>query len=191
MRFFCFYEQTLLLLLHSLGTMKLPFDVYCKMSMFKYLCAFIVLCSVASIGSAKNDEYYKTILRILAYSDVDSSAQICVVNNVTVAQNFQSFITRQQSTYSVTAVSPMNFRNTSCQVAYFSNLSDKEENRLIRNYPKQKLLSISDNNPQCELGSGICLSKGVNKPIVIDFNLDSLTRSQVKIQSQVLHIFKK
>lgn len=151
----------------------------------------MVLFTVASISSAKNDEYYKTILRILAYSDVGSSAQICVVNNATVAQNFQTFLTRQQSTYSVTAVSPANFKNASCQVAYFSNLSDREENRLIRNYPKQRLLSISDNNPQCELGSGICLSKGTNRPVVIDFNLDSLTRSQVKIQSQVLHIFKK
>lgn len=139
---------------------------------------------------AKNDVYYKTIVRILSYSDVSPSSQICVYNSTQIAQNFQNYLTQNKSQYSAVAVNANNFKTSSCQVVYFANLTQQEENRLIRSYPKQKVLTISDNNPQCELGSAVCLTTRPDK-MIVDINMDSLARSQVKISSQVLQMFKK
>lgn len=170
--------------------MKCLVDVCCKMSILKYISIFIVLFAVTMPSFAKNDDYYQTILRVIAYSDIGSSGQICVFNNSILSKNFQNFLKKQGSLYSVVGVNATNFKTTSCQVVYFSNLSDKEENRLINTYPTRKLLSISDNNPQCRLGSSICLSSRVDK-VVIAVNFHSLAHSQVKIKSKVLQMLKK
>lgn len=159
--------------------------------MYKFIFAFLLIFSLSSLGMAKNEEYYRAIVRILSYTDMSPSSQICVFNNPQITQGLQVFLKQHRSQYSAIAVNMANFKNTSCQAVYFSNLSSKEENRLIRSYPKQKILSISDNNPQCELGSVVCLSSRINRPIMIDVNMDSLARSQIRLNSQVLYMLKK
>lgn len=162
------------------------------MSMIQKVFVFIMLFSLCSVAMAKNDDYYKTIIRILTYSDLSPSARICVFNDNAIAQSFQQYVLKsQKSHYAVVGVNSANFKATSCQVVYFSRLSAKEENQLIRSYPKQKLLSISDNNQQCEIGSAICLSTRQDKPIAVAVNLDALARSQVKIDYQILRMWVK
>lgn len=140
--------------------------------------------------TARTDAYYQTIVRILNYSDLNRNAQVCVFNSPQITQSFQQYTRNNRVSFSVIGVNRLNFKESRCQAVYFSNLAAVEENKWIQHYARG-ILSISDNNPACEIGSAFCLSARKDYSIAIDVNLDALARSKVKIDSQALYIWTK
>ncbi|GAA5016140.1 hypothetical protein GCM10023206_27690 [Acinetobacter puyangensis] len=73
---------------------------------------------------------------------------------------------------------------THCQVYYFVQTSDTVQQQIINRNPL-KILTLSENNPECSIGSAFCiyLSK---RQFKFKVNLDSLKASQVRVNSKVL-----
>ncbi|MFX7253454.1 YfiR family protein, partial [Acinetobacter baumannii] len=62
-------------------------------------------------------------------------------------------------------------------------------NKAIQNYPYRSLLSLSINNPECEVGSIFCLYNQ-NNYTTFKVNLDALSHSKVHIDPRVLLLAK-
>lgn len=128
--------------------------------------------------------YYKKISHILRYSTIPKQSIICVFNDKVMADGLHQYFKQMQLEYSAITVTADNFTRSHCQVVYFPNQSPKVQNDWINRYPVA-ILSMSSSNPQCEIGSAVCLSQGQNK-INMAFNMDALTRAKVNINPHVL-----
>ncbi|MCH4246467.1 MAG: YfiR family protein [Acinetobacter populi] len=73
---------------------------------------------------------------------------------------------------------------TYCQVFYFVQTSDTVQQQIINHNPI-KILTISENNPECSVGSSFCIYMAKNQ-YKFKVNLDSLKASQVRVNSKVL-----
>ena len=78
---------------------------------------------------------------------------------------------------------------SSITVVYFTTTTPQQQQNLIQAYPSRSLLSLSINNPACEIGSIFCL---YNKKTSSTFkiNLDALSYSKVHIDPRVLILAK-
>lgn len=75
--------------------------------------------------------------------------------------------------------------SATCDAVYFGNESPAEQLELIRQYQGKALLLISEQNPECVIGSAFCLI--INDPQVrFSVNLDALSRSGVRVNPDVL-----
>lgn len=76
---------------------------------------------------------------------------ICVLDNPEAANQFQTSVKLLTYDYQVQSVNTKEFPGTECHVAYFSNTSPQQQQSLIQSYPSRYLLSLSTNNPACEI----------------------------------------
>lgn len=72
-----------------------------------------------------------------------------------------------------------------CDAVYFGGQLPKDQERLLGEIRNRPVLAISENNPECTIGASFCLTfqKG---GAVFSVNIDSLTRSGVKVNPEVL-----
>ncbi|WP_445405053.1 YfiR family protein [Acinetobacter vivianii] len=135
--------------------------------------------------------FYELALSILSYSKWTNTSRpsICVIDNSEAASQFQMNIRQFAYDYQVQAVSAKDFPKTECHVAYFTTTSPQQQQNLIQSYPSRSLLSLSTNNPACEVGSIFCL---YNKRTYSTFkvNLEALSYSKVHIDPRVLLLAK-
>lgn len=135
--------------------------------------------------------FYELALSILSYSKWTNTSRpsICVIDNSEAASQFQMNIRQLAYDYQVQAVSAKDFPKTECHVAYFTTTSPQQQQNLIQSYPSRSLLSLSTNNPACEVGSIFCL---YNKRTYSTFkvNLEALSYSKVHIDPRVLLLAK-
>ncbi|ENU93435.1 hypothetical protein F971_00945 [Acinetobacter vivianii] len=135
--------------------------------------------------------FYELALSILSYSKWTNTSRpsICVIDNSEAASQFQINIRQLAYDYQVQAVSAKDFPKTECHVAYFTTTSPQQQQNLIQSYPSRSLLSLSTNNPACEVGSIFCL---YNKRTYSTFkvNLEALSYSKVHIDPRVLLLAK-
>jgi len=135
--------------------------------------------------------FYELALSILSYSKWTNTTRpsICVIDNSEAANHFQLNIRQLAYDYQVRAVSAKDFPKTECHVAYFTTTSPQQQQNLIQSYPSRSLLSLSTNNPACEVGSIFCL---YNKRTYSTFkvNLEALSYSKVHIDPRVLLLAK-
>ena len=138
-----------------------------------------------------NHNFYELALTILTYSKWPNTSRpiICVVDNPEAATQFQSSIKQLSYDYQVQAINAKDFQKTECHVVYFSTTTPQQQQNLIQAYPSRSLLSLSINNPACEIGSIFCL---YNKKTSSTFkiNLDALSYSKVHIDPRVLILAK-
>ena len=76
-----------------------------------------------------------------------------------------------------------------CDVIYFGNISPADQQKVIATRQNHPILTISEDN-DCEIGSSFCLQT-TSSPITFLVNLDSLTRSGVRVDPNVLLLGKK
>ncbi len=76
-----------------------------------------------------------------------------------------------------------------CQILYFVNTTDETQQRLI-NLAMHHILTISEKNEQCAIGSAVCLYRS-NQQYRFKINMDSLKQSEVHMDSKVLLLSKK
>ncbi|MBH2031131.1 MAG: YfiR family protein [Moraxellaceae bacterium] len=156
---------------------------------------FILLAASFAISqlcyAISNHNFYELALTILSYSKWSntSSPIICVVDNPEAATQFQLSIKQLTYDYQVQSISAKDFTKTDCHVVYFSVSTPQQQQNLIQAYPSRSLLSLSTNNPVCEIGSIFCL---YNKKTFSTFkvNLDALSYSKVHIDPRVLILAK-
>ncbi len=72
-----------------------------------------------------------------------------------------------------------------CDALYFGSESPTKQQEIINQYQGQALLLMSEQNPECVIGSAFCLIIEHNK-VRFSVNLDALTRSGVRVNPDVL-----
>ena len=72
-----------------------------------------------------------------------------------------------------------------CDALYFGSESPAKQQEIINQYQGQALLLMSEQNPECVIGSAFCLIIEHNK-VRFSVNLDALTRSGVRVNPDVL-----
>ncbi|WP_324627291.1 YfiR family protein [Acinetobacter sp. MD2(2019)] len=137
--------------------------------------------------------FYETTLSILSYAKWSANIttpNICIINSPTATTQFKSLVQQQHANYTITAMDLKSVNISSCQAIFFSNFSAKEEQTILnRNDVHSSVLSFSDNNSECEIGSAFCLYKK-NGLTAFQVNLDSLSQAKVKIDPRVLLLAK-
>lgn len=152
----------------------------------------VVLCSTSQFSYASSSHnFYELALSILSYSKWSNTTRptICVIDNSEAAAQFQVNIRQLAYDYQVQPINVRDFVKTDCHVVYFSTTSPQQQHNLIQSHPSRSLLSLSTNNPACEVGSIFCL---YNKKTFSTFkvNLDALSDSKVHIDPRVLLLAK-
>lgn len=154
---------------------------------------FFALFAFYSTGANANlgaNQYYQKIITILTYSNVPKDARICVYKDVATGSDFASYVRKNNLKYAVGHVSEDNFLRSSCNVVYFPNTAPIVQNTLLMKYPRP-ILSISNRNYECEVGSAFCLYQRNDKSVSVKINLDTLVRSKVKVDPRVLQMLSK
>ncbi|RDB38221.1 YfiR family protein [Enterobacter cloacae] len=75
--------------------------------------------------------------------------------------------------------------SATCDAIYFGAESPAKQLELISQYQGRALLLISEQNPECVIGSAFCLIINHNQ-VRFSVNLDALTRSGVRVNPDVL-----
>lgn len=151
-----------------------------------FLLIFLSLIIQKSLASSTSS-FSRLTLSIMSYTTWLNTNEpvLCVINNPQIADLFQNRIQQLSYSYKVLAISSNNFNKSICHAVYFSNLSATQQHQLIQNYPSQALLSFSENNFSCEIGSIFCLYEQLNRA-TFKVNLDALSQTQIRIDPRVL-----
>ncbi|MBC7750449.1 MAG: YfiR family protein [Candidatus Saccharibacteria bacterium] len=80
--------------------------------------------------------------------------------------------------------------STQCDVIYFGDISPAEQQKVIAARQNRSILTISESDSDCAMGSSFCL-KTATSPITFLVNLDSLARSGVRVDPNVLMLGRK
>lgn len=84
---------------------------------------------------------------------------------------------------------PADFASTGCNAIYLGQESDVEKNEIINSLSGKNILTISENNIDCAAGAAFCINKRKHA-FIFSINFDSLARSGVKVNSDVLLLSK-
>ena len=79
---------------------------------------------------------------------------------------------------------------TDCDAVYIGKLTGEERSRLFAALVGHPVLSISENDEQCSVGSLFCLRVG-DEQVSFEVNLDSVARSGVRIHPSVLQLSRR
>jgi len=77
-----------------------------------------------------------------------------------------------------------------CHIVYIGTTSDAEREKLFGQITGRPILSISEPNISCSVGSMFCL-KFKESQLVFDVNLDSIARSGLRVHPNVLQLAKR
>ncbi|WP_241612782.1 YfiR family protein [Rosenbergiella epipactidis] len=92
--------------------------------------------------------------------------------------------------FRVVAISnPTEFLSAGCDAIYFGRESVEEQNDIINALTGKHILTISENNTDCVAGAAFCLNRR-QQLFKFSVNLDSLSRSGVRVNSDVLLLSK-
>ncbi|PHM46051.1 hypothetical protein Xmau_00446 [Xenorhabdus mauleonii] len=77
-----------------------------------------------------------------------------------------------------------------CDVIYYGQIDPSRQHLVISKKNSKPLLTIAENNSQCEIGSAFCLNIDSTQA-TFSLNLDILTRSGVRVNPNVLQLARK
>lgn len=83
-----------------------------------------------------------------------------------------------------------NLPSAQCDAIYFGSETPQQQSDILETTRGRPTLSIAENNPDCTLGAVFCLLVK-QKPPAFSVNLDSLSRSGVKVSPDVLLLSRK
>ncbi len=182
---------------------RMPHPIH---QIFQKICIFILLCCVSEVyaapidtnnnpASTKDEEVKRTVLGIMSYTrwvPPPTPINLCIVGptkHSVLLEKLDAFdsmnkivVTKQN--YDVTVLS------TQCDAIYFGDISPVEQQKIVAARQSKPILLLSENNQNCELGSSFCLNLETS-PITFTVNLDSLTRSGVRVDPNVLLLGRK
>ena len=74
-----------------------------------------------------------------------------------------------------------------CNAVYLGVVSDVERLQILRALSGHSVLSISERDPECSVGSMFCLKVGTPR-VTFEVNLDSIARSGMRVHPSVLRL---
>ncbi|VVE63879.1 hypothetical protein PAN31117_01391 [Pandoraea anapnoica] len=77
-----------------------------------------------------------------------------------------------------------------CDVLYLGAMSDTERRQVLANLAGHPVLTISERNDSCTVGTMFCLNIDADR-VTFDINLDTVARSGVRVHPNVLKLARK
>lgn len=173
---------------------RYPRSSFKKIYFILFCIVFFGLCSPA-FAMSKEEELSQKVLAIISYTKWDahqSHIQLCVVSSTKYANAIEN-ATLLTNPIKIIVTKPhydVSILSSQCDVIYFGNISPAQQQNVIAARKNRVLLTISEDNPECEVGSSFCLDPE-STPITFKVNLDSLTRSGIYVNPNVLLLGRK
>lgn len=146
-------------------------------------------------ASTKDEEVAQKVFAIISYSKWDvhqQPLQLCIAGNSKFTEAIE--VAGQAAYWPRVNVTKPHFDakllGSQCDVVFFGNISPAQQQSVLAARQNKPLLTIADSNTDCEIGSSFCLEPE-NSPVSFKVNLDSLTRSGIYVNPNVLLLGRK
>ncbi len=118
--------------------------------------------------------------------------RLCIFSSARhISFSQQLSATSPAKTFDVSYLSnKVNLSTLQCDAIYFGTESPQQQSEILQSVRGRPTLSIAENNPDCTLGAVFCLLMN-QKPPAFSVNLDSLSRSGVRVNPDVLLLSRK
>ena len=145
----------------------------------------LTLSSLCYANSTHN--IYMMTLSVLSYVKwTNENPTLCVVENPTTSSLFNQTFSQQKSKFKVAPITATDISSKTCDAVFFSQSNPSFEQKTINNAANRSILSFSNNNPDCEIGSVFCLYSSKSGNTRFKVNLDSLAKTKIHIDPRVL-----
>jgi len=160
---------------------------------FRAICFVLMIVAIPSIAElpipdANNDAAVQRIVSgIISYTRwpaLSAAPRICIFSSSRLAKLVNDNITPLSFTPVIVETREQALASQ-CDGIYFGKEQPEEQAELIEAYQPRPLLLIAEQNTQCLIGSSFCLNINVT-PVKFAVNLDSLSRSGVRVNPDVL-----
>ncbi|HEF4758906.1 TPA: YfiR family protein [Pseudomonas putida] len=175
--------------------------VGCKQALLASLLGLLssVVCAQpqppSSMADQRAESVTQVVLGILSYARwpvEPAQLRLCVVGPTQYTDDLVKGTT--QATGRPVTVRRLLADNASiadeCDAVYIGQLSGEERHRLFASLTGRPVLSISESDDQCTVGSLFCLRVGDDQ-VSFEVNLDSVARSGVRIHPSVLQLSRR
>ena len=158
------------------------------------LCTSGFISSPAAQAASKEDEVAQKVFAIISYSkwETPQPVQLCITGNSKFSDAIEA--AGQAAYWPRVTVSKQHYDAKllagQCDVIFFGNITPAQQQNVIAARQNRPLLTITDSNADCEIGSSFCLEPE-NSPVSFKVNLDSLTRSGIYVNPNVLLLGRK
>ncbi len=174
-----------------------------KKSLFNKLYAALLLGCLSAGGNStaqattlnKDDEVAEKVYAIISYAKWDNRQQpiqLCITGSSKFADALET--AGQAAYWPRVNVTKQHYDakllGSQCDVIFFGNIPPAQQQNVIAERQNRPLLTISEGNADCEIGSSFCL-EAENSPVTFKVNLDSLTRSGIYVNPNVLLLGRK
>lgn len=148
---------------------------------------YILSCNNITFANSTHNLYGLTF-SIISYSQFENqtSTHLCVLDQAQVYQKFVDYAKAAQYRYSISLVSSEQWAQTACDIVFFADHSPQQQQQLLNSAAKSHILSFSQSNTECEIGSSFCLYRKKDQTSTFKVNLDSLARAKIRVDPRVL-----
>lgn len=168
----------------------------CAFIPLAWLLLFSPLSSFATILTDKPDSAANRIVSgIISFSHwpgKNNLPRLCVFSTASyLSYSDDSARMASAKTFDITHIHDKSgLLSAQCDVIYFGSETPQQQSEILDKVRGRPVLSIAENNPDCTLGAVFCLLVKQNPP-AFSVNLDSLSRSGVKVSPDVLLLSRK
>ena len=147
---------------------------------------------VTSVYASSTHSLFGLTFSIISYSQFENSptTNLCVFDQSGLHQRFVDYAQSQRFLYTISLVNSAQWSQKSCDIVFFADQTPQQQQQLINTRRKPQLLSFSQHNLECEVGSSFCLYTKKDQSSAFKVNLDSLTHSKVRVDPRVLLLAK-
>lgn len=153
----------------------------------KSFCIGLLLSFSSLCYANSTHNIYMMTLSVLSYVKwTNENPSLCVVDDPNISNLFTHTFTQQKSNFKVYPIKASEISSKSCDAVFFNEVSPSFEQKTINNSLNRSILSFSNNNSDCEIGSVFCLYTAKSGNTRFKVNLDSLAKTKIHIDPRVL-----
>lgn len=149
--------------------------------------------SSPALAAGKDDKANRIVSGIISFTrwpSLHGAPQLCVFSSARHL-NFPASPTANSLPFSVIYLNSDNeLASNRCDAIYFGDQTPQQQTELLAMEPGKAVLSLAENNPDCAVGAAFCLIFNADHPM-FSVNLDSLSRSGVRVSPDVLLLSRK
>ncbi|MCL2895093.1 YfiR family protein [Brenneria tiliae] len=134
------------------------------------------------------DQVYQTVAGIISYSywpEQNKTPTLCVFSSAYFLSALTANAPKNPVFHSVIIKNIHEFSPSRCDAVYFGEEPVSAQATIANKFPDHPLLTIAEQNLECIYGSAFCLIFS-NKKVNFSVNLDSLTRTGIRVNPEVL-----
>ena len=187
----------------AIGFLSRYFEILCKIkpelrgfTPLAWLFLFLPLSCFATLLTDKPDtaanRIVSGIISFTHWPGKNSLPRLCIFATAKhLAYSNDSLKTPPAKTFDITYINDRaSLASAQCDAIYFGSETPQQQSEILETTRGRPTLSIAENNPDCTLGAVFCLLVKQNPP-AFSVNLDSLSRSGVKVSPDVLLLSRK